>query len=121
LVTVAQPQVTLRHDRFVCEAATERPKMSEPAFRPMFQPPHPGLSVKIDCIEPAGLSLTEGAKALGVSRQTLRMLVNGTAGVSPDIARRLAKAFGGTAELWLRLQLAHGFAHPENAKPRSRR
>ncbi len=84
--------------------------MNEAAFRPMHDPPHPGLSIRIDCLEPAGLTVTEGAKALGVSRQALSKLINGAAGVSPEMALRLAKAFGGTAELWLRLQLAYDLA-----------
>ncbi len=87
--------------------------MTEAAFRPMFDPPHPGLSIKIDCLEPAGLTVTDGAKALGVSRQALSKLINGTAGVSPEMALRLAKAFGGTAELWLRLQMAYDLAQAQ--------
>jgi antitoxin HigA-1 len=84
--------------------------MSEPAVRPMFDPPHPGLSIKIDCLEPAGLTVTEGAKALGVSRQALSKLVNGSAGISPEMALRLAKAFGSTPDMWLRLQMAYDLA-----------
>jgi len=60
----------------------------------MKNPPHPGLSVRLNCLEPFGLSVTEGAKALGVSRTTLSRLINGQAGVSADMAIRLAKAFG---------------------------
>jgi antitoxin HigA-1 len=85
-------------------------EMTEPAFRPMFDPPHPGLSIKIDCLEPAGLTVTDGAKALGVSRQALSKLINGAAGVSPEMALRLAKAFGGTPDMWLRLQMAYDLA-----------
>jgi antitoxin HigA-1 len=84
--------------------------MTEPAFRPIFDPPHPGLSIKIDCLEPAGLTVTDGAKALGVSRQALSKLINGTAGISPEMALRLAKAFGGTPDMWLRLQMAYDLA-----------
>lgn len=76
----------------------------------MKEPPHPGLSVRFDCLEPLGLTVTEGAKALGVSRQTLNNLVNGKAGVSPEMAIRLDKAFGGTAETWLALQIAFDLA-----------
>ncbi len=76
----------------------------------MTDPPHPGLSVRIDCLDPAGLTVTEGARALGVSRQTLSKLINGTAGVSPEMALRLAKAFGGTPDMWLRLQMAYDLA-----------
>ena len=84
--------------------------MREPAVRPMFDPPPPGLSIKIDCLEPAGLTVTEGAKALGVSRQALSKLVNGSAGISPEMALRLAKAFGSTPDMWLRLQMAYDLA-----------
>lgn len=77
---------------------------------PMKNPPHPGQSVRHDCIEPLGLTITEAAEALGVTRQTLNNLVNGKSGVSTDMAIRLAKAFGGDAETWLRLQTAYDFA-----------
>ena len=56
---------------------------------PMKNPPHPGLSVRLNCLEPFGLSVTQGAKALGVSRTTLSRLINGQAGVSPDMASRI--------------------------------
>jgi antitoxin HigA-1 len=77
---------------------------------PMKNPPHPGQSVRHDCIEPLGLTITEVAAALGVTRQTLNNLVNGKSGVSADMAIRLAKAFGGDAETWLRLQMAYDLA-----------
>src|SRR5271165_3983209 len=76
----------------------------------MKNPPHPGLSVRHDCIEPVGLSITEAAEALGVTRQTLNNLVNGKSGISADMAIRLDKAFGGGAETWLRLQIAYDLA-----------
>jgi addiction module HigA family antidote len=76
----------------------------------MLNPPHPGFSVRRDCLEPLGLSVTAGALALGVSRQALNNLVNGRAGVSPEMAIRLAKAFGSTPETWLRLQVAYDLA-----------
>ena len=76
----------------------------------MKNPPHPGLSVQHDCIEPCGLTITEAADALGVTRQTLNNLVNGKAGISPEMAIRLDKAFGGGAETWLRLQMAYDLA-----------
>ncbi len=76
----------------------------------MKNPPHPGLSVRHDCLEPLGLSVTEGAKALGVTRQALNNLVNGNAGISPEMAVRLDKAFGGGAETWLRIQMAYDLA-----------
>jgi antitoxin HigA-1 len=76
----------------------------------MKNPPHPGLSVRRDCLEPLGLSVTEAAKALGVTRQALNNLVNGKGGISPEMAIRLDKAFGGGAETWLGLQLDYDLA-----------
>jgi len=73
-------------------------------------PPHPGLSVRFDCLEALGLSVTAGAKALGVTRQALNNVVNEKAGISPEMAIRLDKAFGGTAETWLALQAAYDLA-----------
>lgn len=72
----------------------------------MKNPPHPGLSVRYDCLEPMGLSVTAAAKCLGVSRKQLSDIVNCHAGISPEMAIRLDKAFGGGAETWLRLQSA---------------
>jgi addiction module HigA family antidote len=77
---------------------------------PMKNPPHPGLSVRHDCLEPLGLSVTEAASKLGVSRKQLSDIVNGHAGISPEMAIRLDKAFGGGADTWLRLQAAYGLA-----------
>lgn len=77
---------------------------------PMKEPPHPGLSVRYDCLEPLGLTVTKGADVLGVTRQALNNLVNGKAGISPEMAIRLDKAFGGTAEAWLALQTAFDLA-----------
>ncbi len=71
---------------------------------PMKNPSHPGRIVRNVCLEPLELSVTEGAKALGVSRQALSSLVNGRARVTPEMAVRLAKAFDTDAELWIRLQ-----------------
>jgi addiction module HigA family antidote len=76
----------------------------------MRTPPHPGLSVRHDCIEPLGLTITETAGILGVTRQALNNLVNGKSGISPEMAIRLDKAFGGSAETWLRLQMAYDLA-----------
>jgi len=77
---------------------------------PMKNPVHPGRIVRHDCLEPLGLSVTEGAKVLGITRQALNNLVNGKAAISPEMAVRLAKAFGSTAETWLRMQLAYDLA-----------
>ena len=77
---------------------------------PMKNPPHPGLSVRVNCLEPFGLSVTEASKVLGVSRTTLSRLINGQAGVSADMAIRLAKAFGATPDIWIRMQGAYDLA-----------
>jgi addiction module HigA family antidote len=74
---------------------------------PMRNPQHPGQSVRCDCLEPLGLTVTEAARHLGVSRKQLSDLVNGHAGISPEMAIRLDKAFGGGAETWYRLQAAY--------------
>ena len=74
---------------------------------PMYNPPHPGLSIRHDCIEPAELSVTEAADILGVTRQTLSNLINAKSGVSAEMAIRLSKAFGSTPEAWLRMQMAY--------------
>jgi addiction module HigA family antidote len=76
----------------------------------MKNPVHPGQIVRHDCLEPLGLSVTAGAKALGVTRQTLNKIVNGKSGISPEMAIRLTKAFGSTEETWLRMQLAFDLA-----------
>ncbi len=76
----------------------------------MKNPPHPGLSVRHDCLEPLGLNVTEAAKRLGVSRKQLSDIVNCHAGISPEMAIRLDKAFGGGTEIWLRLQVAYDLA-----------
>jgi antitoxin HigA-1 len=77
---------------------------------PMKDPPHPGRSIKTACLEPLGLSVTEGAKVLGVTRQTLNNVIHGKSGISPEMAIRLTKAFGSTPETWLRMQLAYDLA-----------
>ena len=71
----------------------------------MHNPPHPGEIVKEECLDALDLSVTAGARVLGVSRQALSNLVNRRAGLSPDMAIRLEKAFGSDAETWLRLQM----------------
>jgi antitoxin HigA-1 len=77
---------------------------------PMANPPHPGLSVKHDCLESLGLTVTKAASILGVTRQTLNDLVHCRRGISPEMAIRLDKAFGGSAETWLRMQAAYDLA-----------
>lgn len=81
---------------------------------PMKSPPHPGLSVRHDCLEPLGLSVTEAAKKLGVSRKQLSDVVNGHSGISPEMAIRLDKAFGGGADTWYRLQAAYDLTQAMN-------
>jgi antitoxin HigA-1 len=77
---------------------------------PMHEPPHPGRIVRQECLVPLGLSVTEAARVLGVTRQALNNLVNGKSGVSPEMPVRLAKAFGSSPEAWLRLQGAYDLA-----------
>jgi antitoxin HigA-1 len=77
---------------------------------PMKNPPHPGLSVRHDCLEPLGLSVTDAAQWLGVSRKQLSDVLNGHSGISPEMAIRLDKAFGGGADTWFRLQAAYDLA-----------
>lgn len=84
----------------------------------MKNPPHPGRTVRHDCLEPLGLSVTEGAKILGVTRQTLNNVVNGKAGISPEMAIRLSKAFGSTPETWLKMQLAYDLAQARKSESR---
>ena len=76
----------------------------------MKNPPHPGLTVKFDCLETLELTVTEGAKILGVSRQALNNLVNCKSGVSPEMSLRLSKAFGSSPETWLKMQLDYDLA-----------
>jgi antitoxin HigA-1 len=78
---------------------------------------HPGLLVRRNCLEAHGLSVTEAALMLGVSRQALSNLVSGRAGVSPEMALRLDLAFGGGAEPWLQRQLAYDLAEARKALP----
>lgn len=71
---------------------------------------HPGAIVRQLCLERHNLTVTEGAQVLGVSRQALTNLLSGKAGISPEMALRLDKAFGGGAETWLQRQLVHDLA-----------
>ena len=77
---------------------------------PMKNPPHPGRSIRDACLEPLGLSVTEGAKILGVTRQALNNVVNGKSGISAEMAIRLSKTFGSTPETWLGMQTAYDLA-----------
>ena len=73
----------------------------------MHNPPHPGRSVKQNCLEAFDLSVTDGAKILGVTRQALSNLINEKSGISAEMSIRLSKAFGSTPEAWLRMQMAY--------------
>jgi antitoxin HigA-1 len=77
----------------------------------MKNPPHPGGVVFRQCIEPLGLTITDAAAALGVTRTTLSELVNGKRGISPETAVSLSQVFGGSAESWLTQQAHYEFAH----------
>jgi len=83
---------------------------------PMKHPPHPGGFVLRECIEPLGLTITQAAAALGVTRTTVSELVNGKRGISPEMAVRLAQVFGGSAESWITQQ-----AHYDLAQVRTER
>jgi addiction module HigA family antidote len=79
----------------------------------MKNPPHPGRIVRQECIEALGLTVTQAAKGLGVTRKTLSEIVNGKAGISPEMAIRLSKAFGGSAEVWLAMQMQYDLTQAE--------
>ncbi len=81
----------------------------------MKTPPHPGRIVRSECLEALGLSVTDGAKALGVSRNALSELLSARRGISPEMAIRLDKAFGGGAETWHRMQAAYDMARAMKA------
>jgi addiction module HigA family antidote len=70
----------------------------------MYNPPHPGEIIKELCLEPLGLSVTDAAKGLGISRKTLSSIINGKAGISPEMAVRLSIAFNTSSESWIRQQ-----------------
>lgn len=77
----------------------------------MKNPPHPGTLVLNDCIQPLGLTITQAAAALRVTRGALSDLVNGERGISPEMAVRLEQVFGGSAESWLVQQAHYDLAH----------
>ena len=76
----------------------------------MKNPPHVGETVWHDIIEPLGLSVTDGAKALGVTRQAVSLLINGRTSLSADMALRIEKAFGPSMDHLMRMQLAYDIA-----------
>jgi addiction module HigA family antidote len=77
----------------------------------MKHPPHPGGFVLRQCVEPLGLTITQAAAALGVTRTTLSELVNGKRGISPEMAVGLSKIFGGSAATWLTQQALYDLAN----------
>ena len=74
-------------------------------------PPHPGEFIRRQCLEPLDLTVTETARGLAVSRNTLSMLLNGRIGISPAMAIRLSQAFGGSPESWQQQQLHYDLWH----------
>ena len=82
----------------------------------MHNPPHPGELLKALCLEPLGLTVTDAAEALGVSRKTLSSILNGRAGISPEMAIRLSIAFDTTAESWLNQQTQYNLWQAEQSR-----
>ena len=77
----------------------------------MFNPAHPGEIIREDCLKPSGLTVTEAARHLGVTRKAFSDLLNGHSGVSPEMALRLEKAGWSTADHWMRMQMQHDLWH----------
>jgi antitoxin HigA-1 len=86
----------------------------------MHNPPHPGEVLRELCLKPLGLTVTELAKALGVSRKTLSSILNGRGGISPEMAVRLSIAFNTTAESWLSQQVQHDLWQAERKRDKLR-
>ena len=86
----------------------------------MYNPPHPGEILKELCLGPLDLTVTDAAKALGISRKTLSSIVNGRAGISPEMAVRLSMAFDTTAESWLNQQVQYDLWHAERKRKKLR-
>ncbi len=86
----------------------------------MHNPPHPGEVLRELCLEPLGLSVTRAAEALGVSRKTLSAILNERAGISPEMAIRLSKAFGTSAESWLNQQVQYDLWQAEQRRSKLR-
>jgi antitoxin HigA-1 len=82
---------------------------------PMHNPPHPGEHIRANCLEPLGLTVTAAAEALDVTRKTLSAILNGHAGISPEMAIRLERAFGSTARHWLQLQMNYDLWQAQQA------
>jgi len=86
----------------------------------MHNPPHPGEVLRELCLKPLGLTVTELAKALGVSRKTLSSILNGRGGISPEMAVRLSIAFSTTAESWLSQQVQYDLWQAERKRHKLR-
>ena len=84
----------------------------------MKNPPHPGRSIKENCLDPFDLNVTEAAKVLGVARHTLSRVLNGHAAISPEMAIRLEKAGWSNAEFWLRRQTSYDLAQARRGEGR---
>lgn len=84
----------------------------------MKNPPHPGRSIRENCLEPFGLNITEAAEVLGVARHTLSRVLNGHAGISPEMAIRLEKAGWSNADFWLRRQTSYDLAQARRTENR---
>jgi len=82
----------------------------------MHNPPHPGEIIKRLCLEPLGVTVTQAAQALDISRKTLSAILNGRAGISPEMAVRLSMAFGTSAESWLNQQTQYDLWHAEQRR-----
>jgi addiction module HigA family antidote len=87
----------------------------------MKNPPHPGGVVLRQCIEPLELTITDAAEALGVTRNTLSELVNEKRGISPEMAVRLSKVFGGSEEGWLVQQAQYDLAQVRRGRIKLKR
>ena len=79
----------------------------------MKNPPHPGRIIRQECAEPLSLTVTAAAIGLGVARKTLSEILNGRSGISPEMALRLARAFGSIPEMWLGLQMDYDLARAQ--------
>jgi len=86
----------------------------------MHNPPHPGEVLRALCLEPLNLTITAAAQSLGVSRKALSSILNGHAGISPEMAVRLSIAFDTSAESWLNQQLQYDLWHAERNRKRLR-
>jgi addiction module HigA family antidote len=80
---------------------------------PAFEPPHPGEMLRDDVLPAAGLTASEAARRLGVSRQALHAVLSGKTGLSAEMAIRVSRLFGSTPSHWLAIQAAHDLWHVE--------